>query len=138
MTNQALEAQKTYYQRHKEKIKEKKRLFQLENPDKRYLANKKYQEQNKEKIRFWLKKSRLKRMYGITIEDYDCIFNKQQGKCACCGILNENLTKELSVDHCHETGKIRGLLCHNCNTALGLIKDNVDVLKQMLIYISTN
>lgn len=64
---------------------------------------------NAEKAR----EAHLKRTYGITIEDYNRILKEQSGKCAVCG--KPPKTMRLAVDHCHKTGKIRGLLCSYCN-----------------------
>ena len=67
------------------------------------------------------RKDNLKHRYGITEEQYDQMFKKQNGKCAICNQISE---KALSVDHCHDTGKIRGLLCGNCNRGIGCLKDD--------------
>lgn len=57
--------------------------------------------------------------YGITQEDYDRMFDNQKGCCAICGIHQSKLKQKLHVDHCHNTGKVRKLLCRNCNIHLG-------------------
>ena len=49
--------------------------------------------------------------------------------------MHDTVKSTLNVDHCHETGKIRGLLCHNCNRALGLFKDNVEFLERAILYL---
>ncbi len=64
-------------------------------------------------------KSRLKNLYGITVEDYNLMFVKQQGCCGICGVHQSNFKKALAVDHNHVTGTVRGLLCICCNTKLG-------------------
>lgn len=76
----------------------------------------------------------LQQKYGISIEVYESWLSKQNGKCACCGSLNAFTPKSsrgnFVVDHCHVTGKIRGLLCFNCNTAIGKLGDvSVGVFK---------
>lgn len=70
--------------------------------------------------------------YGISANDYNDIFSHQKGVCAIC--WRKQSTK-LHVDHCHTTGVVRGLLCGNCNRALGLMKDNVDFLSKAIIYL---
>lgn len=77
-----------------------------------------------------------KRNYGITLEDYNKMLQEQQNSCAICGIESSLASKgKLFVDHCHTTNKIRGLLCHHCNTMLGLAKDNIDVLQKSIEYL---
>lgn len=61
----------------------------------------------------------------------------QNGSCAICG-KKETESKKLVVDHNHKTGKVRGLLCHSCNTALGLVKEDIEILKKMIKYIEEN
>ena len=76
----------------------------------------------------------LKRRYGITQEDFDRLVAGQEGKCAICQTLPSGI-KPWHVDHNHATGKIRGVLCHHCNTGLGNLKDNVAVLKRAIAYL---
>lgn len=85
----------------------------------------------------------LVKKYGITIDDFDDILAIQDGACAVCSCPEERRNpsgtiKRLVVDHDHDTGKVRGLLCHNCNIALGLIHDDQDVLRAMLGYLGTH
>ena len=53
----------------------------------------------------------------------------------CCLICNKNDEKALCVDHCHKTGKVRGLLCNKCNKALGLFNDNIELIKVAASYL---
>lgn len=81
--------------------------------------------------------SKYKRQYGITVDDYNRMLATQNDGCGICGVKTPgNRTKHFHVDHCHSTGKVRGLLCHKCNRALGLFSDNVDVLLQAAKYLS--
>ena len=77
--------------------------------------------------------------YGITLAQYDEILAVQDGKCAICG-NGKSVRKEkefpLSVDHDHETGRIRGLLCHNCNVALGSLRNSVPLLQKAITYLT--
>src|SRR5690606_16165725 len=70
--------------------------------------------------------------YGLTPDDYDKMFRDQDGACATCGLVSD---RSLDVDHCHETGRVRGLLCNNCNRALGHAKDDPKVLRRMAEYL---
>ena len=84
----------------------------------------------------------LKRVYGITLDDYERMHYEQSGLCAICGsegfLMKECHSIKLVVDHCHATGKVRGLLCHNCNRALGLLKDNVPNLQAAINYLRSS
>ncbi len=82
----------------------------------------------------------LRSKYNITLEEYNKMFWEQNGKCAICdneeSIIDPktNKAKKLSVDHCHETGRIRGLLCGNCNRGIGLLNHNVKLIKKAALY----
>lgn len=85
---------------------------------------------------YYGRSSHLKRSYGITEEDYSTLLSKQKYMCFGCGIQHQDNKKErLFVDHDHTTGKVRGLLCHHCNIALGSVKDNVETLKKLITYL---
>lgn len=71
------------------------------------------------------KRAALKR-YGLSLEGFKEMLKKQNGKCAICDASKNSDGKSLYVDHCHETGKIRGLLCRKCNTGIGLLGDNMN------------
>ena len=82
----------------------------------------------------------LERTYGITAADYAALLVKQDEKCAICGGEGFLMDKEkhkikLVVDHDHSTGQVRGLLCHNCNRALGLFHDNTEHLEAAIHYL---
>jgi hypothetical protein len=81
----------------------------------------------------------LKKQYGITIEDYNKMFLKQNGCCAICNLhileINKGIKKNLCVDHNHETGQVRGLLCDKCNRGIGLLQDNKDILLRAYNYL---
>ena len=83
------------------------------------------------------KRERLHRI-KITPEHYAVLLDKQGGKCRICGVAaGANTRRErLAVDHCHSTGKVRGLLCHRCNTALGLFYDRRESLAAAIEYLA--
>lgn len=89
-----------------------------------------YRINNVEKVKASNRNTKLKRLYGITQEQFLEMSNKQDNKCACCG----SETK-LVVDHNHTTGAIRELLCNNCNTALGLLNEDISIIQQLENYI---
>lgn len=81
----------------------------------------------------------LKRTYKITMELYVKMLEEQKNRCKICGgdgfLMSENHKLKLVVDHCHSSGAIRGLLCHNCNRGLGLFKDSSEVLNKAIQYL---
>jgi hypothetical protein len=82
------------------------------------------------------RRSRFRIEYGITVEEYDEMVVDQGGKCKIC--LNPPVDRCLSVDHDHVTGKVRGLLCSNCNSMLGYAKDNPVLLRRGIDYLLVN
>ena len=81
------------------------------------------------------RRDQLRHRFNLTIGEYDKILEKQQGKCAICGGGKEKQKYKFAVDHCHATGKIRGILCRNCNVGLGFFKDNPRSLTNALTYL---
>lgn len=80
----------------------------------------------------------LKKNFGITVEQYDQMLADQDGRCKICGSDKSTGrwdTGFLCVDHDHETGKIRGLLCSTCNSGLGMFKDNLPILESAVKYL---
>ena len=77
----------------------------------------------------------IARKYKITLKQYDDILKSQNKSCAICGISVTMLKRNICVDHCHKTGKVRGLLCGNCNSTIGYAKDNIDVLNNAIKYL---
>ena len=101
-----------------------------------YCANwgeyKKREQTSERKEYHW--ETNIKKKYGIDSVSYYKLLEEQNGVCAICFstcVLNE----KLSVDHCHDTGKVRGLLCNNCNTGLGKFKDNIKLLESSVLYL---
>lgn len=72
--------------------------------------------------------------YGITIPEYDKMLKEQGNRCKICEDENKN-GEHFCVDHCHTSGKIRGLLCARCNKALGKFKDNIKILEKAIQYL---
>lgn len=83
---------------------------------------------------FW-----LKHRYGISLEEYQKMLINQDGKCAICDRIDSGKkgNKAFCVDHCHKTGKVRGLLCMPCNRSLGQFKDDSSVLRKAADYIDS-
>lgn len=136
--------QREYELLNKEKIAERKRIYWQLN-GKRLTENRRTEEY-KERQREYRKKridddpdyrqhGQLKYLYGISIEKYNEMFAEQKGCCSICGKHQSILKKRLGVDHCHKTGIIRGLLCLNCNHALGKFEDDPKIINGALNYL---
>lgn len=104
-------------------------MFNKKEYDKNWKLN------NKEKVKFEKKKYRHK-LYNFTYDDYLKIRDKQENLCGICGKNTENNGRDLAIDHCHKTGKVRGLLCVKCNRGIGLFDDDLRLLKKAILYLS--
>lgn len=111
------------------------------NPDAVKRAAKKWAESNPVRRKEIAYNSKLKAKYGIEFSDYQAMLERQDGRCAICegegGIGNSDVAP-LFVDHCHATGKIRGLLCMKCNSGLGYFEDKADRMKNAIAYLGKN
>jgi len=94
-----------------------------------------WRKDNIEKCTAHARKSNLKIKFKMSIEDYNALLDSQNGKCSLCNKTPEENGKALSVDHNHKTGKVRGLLCDNCNKGIGFLKENTEILQKAIKYI---
>jgi len=98
--------------------------------------NRNRRKENPEHVADIERRSKFKRQYGITLEDYNRMLDKQDGGCGICSSkVAGNRTKYFAVDHCHTTQKVRGLLCTKCNRGLGLFNDNTERLLNAVNYL---
>jgi hypothetical protein len=96
--------------------------------------NREWYRANRKRVAAISRKSNLKTGYGMTLDQYESLLQRQGGKCEIC--KNAASTgKRLVVDHCHVTGRIRGLLCSRCNLAIGMFKDSIDALAAAIEYL---
>ncbi len=116
-------------------------------PDNRAKRSKEYEKAkfNTEHSEYLTRKSvrRLKTEYGLTPQDIDELIKSQDGVCAICrgskpAVVKKYNKNGLCIDHCHQTGKIRGLLCSLCNLGLGAFKDDIESLSAAVIYLKNN
>jgi hypothetical protein len=77
----------------------------------------------------------LKKHYGMTVAEYERLYEMQKGCCACCGVHSSKFKRGLHVDHHHESGQIRGLLCTQCNPGLGYFEDSIEKLQKAIRYL---
>ena len=118
-----------YRAEHPEEARARHKKYHAEHHEEHCAYNKKHYAEHREEARAIA----LMRNYGITIEEYDNMFAAQNGICAICGKPQNG--KRLFVDHNHETDKVRGLLCQNCNIALGHMGDDAQLLIKAIDYL---
>lgn len=121
----------------------------------RKCKNREYQKvwsaRNKERVKSYNNKESRRRAnrkttagrYGLTVDEYESMYSAQGGVCAICHKPetvkgNNGEIKMLAIDHNHETGKVRGLCCNNCNRAIGLLGDDVEVMLNAIEYIRSD
>ena len=124
--------QKAYRERTKERRSQQGKA-RYEASKQQVLATRKTQYQvNKERHRA----ASIKKLYGLTPEEWNALFEQQKGQCAICGNdFDMNKSKFIQVDHCHDTGVIRGLLCTKCNVGLGAFGDSLEMLLKAVQYL---
>jgi hypothetical protein len=117
----------------KECTKASSRRWLAANLDRKKETRKEWAKRNPERQREIARKAAL-RKYGLAVEDFHNLVRIQENKCACC---EDTFTRTPHVDHNHETGEVRGLLCSNCNTMLGQAKDDPNRLEAGVAYLQT-
>jgi hypothetical protein len=117
-----------YQRKNRARISAQKRLYTAKN---KTAFNKKcrdWHHANPEKV-----KANALRKYGMTLREFEYWLFSQKGLCAIC----ELPMKRVTVDHSHKSGRVRGLLCSTCNTGIGMLRDNPDVMRKAATYVET-
>jgi hypothetical protein len=144
-------ATKAWTEKNKEKFNASRKAWAKKNAIKLKEYHKAYYQANQERIKSQKKEYRarcgivydnqrryanhLKQNFGLTVQDFNRLSKLQNGCCAICG---EQPKRKLHVDHCHTTGKIRGLLCQRCNMGLGNFCDSPELLVKAIAYLGKN
>lgn len=100
--------------------------------------NKKWRLDNLEYAKLRDKKNNLTKKFNITLDEFEKLRASQNNGCAICSKIRSSSKKDLCVDHCHQTGKIRGLLCDNCNRGIGLLRDSIPLLLKAITYLENS
>jgi hypothetical protein len=144
-----VEAQKRYYEKNADKVRERRRKYYEENrelesqrrkadyaknAEKRRAASQKWRAENREKFLEGTRKQNLKK-YGLTPEAWTELFTSQGNRCDCCGTEDPKHKNGWFVDHCHQSGGTRSIICHACNSALGHVNDNITHLQALIAYL---
>jgi hypothetical protein len=128
-------AQDKYYQTHKDLCNARSVAWKEANREKtREYARSTRAKWGKEIVSEKRRQQNLKQ-YGLTIESYNEMVINQGGVCKICLLAPTGRKKNLCVDHCHVTGKVRGLLCDSCNRAIGLLGDDTNLLAKAIEYL---
>ncbi len=152
----AAAAHARYQNAHKDYLDERRRAWGIENRERKRSLEKRWLQENRDRanaverkrrerkrnedpqaVALQRKKWRLRSMYGMSIGDYDLLLKAQDYACAICFDPAEK-PFDFHVDHDHDTGKVRGLLCKRCNPMLGLARDSQGVLAGAIEYLNLN
>jgi hypothetical protein len=132
-----------YYQKHRDGLLETAKEYRSrpEVKEQRQGYMKEWYQENREEVLETMKSPKgrdvtLRRKYGITYQDFERMLEEQANCCAICGSNKPRGNRGVfAVDHCHTTGKVRGLLCSFCNAALGLLQERIETLEAAIVYL---
>lgn len=96
-----------------------------------------YRERHKERDRQKSRLNHVRKLYGLTAEEYETLRAAQENRCAICKKEPHN-RRRLHVDHCHTTGKVRALLCHYCNVGIGALREDPEIFRQAIMYLESH
>lgn len=143
LTQEQRDANKKYYRRWRKENPTYDKLYRARDPEKRKKQKRAEYHRNKKVYQEWgrtpfgrrsRKSSDLKKMYGITLDFWERMFELQDKRCAICKSLEPGGVN-WHTDHDHTTNKVRGILCHHCNLLLGNARDNISVLEESIMYL---
>jgi len=131
------EFQKQYMKKYRQMIgyKERKKIYNDRERKQEWYEKRRYSK--KQRVR--QRKTRLRatmKSHGLTIDDWNRMFQEQNGKCAICGEHQSEIKQRFCVDHCHKKGIVRGLLCHKCNRGIGFLRDDIENLRCAILYLN--
>ena len=126
----------------KARKRETNRAWREANKEHRQNYMRDYRAKNKDKLsayyfnkKEWMRDYNREKKYGLTAEAWDALFEAQGRSCAVCQSTDPRAKRGWHVDHCHETGAVRGILCAGCNTGLGHFRDDIDALSKAIAYL---
>lgn len=127
-----------YRKTHREMYRKAAKKWAAKNMKKRTIYGKQYRDVHRKEEIKREKNNKLKLRYGITLAQYNSLFKEQKGCCAICGTHQDNLKRGLAVDHNHNTGMIRALLCSNCNLLVGNSGEDIGILNNVIKYLKNH
>lgn len=138
---QTLEEKRAYEKEYNNSPERKLYMKEYRKPEERRVKERASGREYKKRNLDTQKNGHLKRGFGITLEDFNNMLESQNSVCAICNCPESKVFKktgkivDMCVDHCHKTGKVRGLLCWGCNTSLGKFKDSIENLQNAINYL---
>jgi hypothetical protein len=132
-----------------EQARENARVYRANNRDRKNAHERKRRAERGEQVRAYHReyyrknrtvfaatgwRNHLRKKYGLTLEQYDALFENQGSRCAICACTEPRGNKWV-VDHCHDTGKVRGITCNSCNTGMGGFADTAALLRKAADYL---
>lgn len=118
--------------KHPERYRDSKRRWYARNRLRSFQKNREWKARNPDRVRELNRWAHLKHTFGLSKSEYESLLSLQGGVCAIC---KNPKRKRLCVDHRHSDGKIRGLLCHGCNNALGNFDENIIIVRRLIEYL---
>ena len=125
------------YQQQPKRVAYKKKWFEA-NKERHAEQQRARYRANPEKYRQYFRNHRIKKVYSLSEREYAEMVIRQGGKCGICGKEPSGEwhgDRSLNIDHCHATGKLRGLLCNKCNRAIGILGDTVESIERVMSYL---
>ena len=119
----------------KQRARERAKAWREANPERHKARQEKCRKANPEKYKATNRRNHLRRRFGITPEKYEEMLQWANYSCEICGVHMSEEKQSLAVDHCHETGKLRGLLCKTCNSAIARLGDTYETVKRATDYL---
>lgn len=127
--------QRKWYARNRAGQRNRCKHYRETTLDARHAYDKEYRTKNRETILKRGRNNHYKSKYGITLDQRDAMLVAQGNACKTCGSKDPGNKRGWQVDHCHATGKVRGVLCHPCNTGIGLARENIETLRNWISYL---
>jgi hypothetical protein len=122
---------RAYRELHKKDYNDRAKAWASANPERVRERRQKWKTKHPERYQRLARQCHLQKKYGISLEDQDQLLIQQGHRCAIC----QQILTEIHIDHNHETGRVRGILCRGCNLGIGFLKEDAAVLKKALRYL---
>jgi hypothetical protein len=120
----------------KDRIKAQQRAWYVANREHTLAKGREWKAKNQARIKAAYRTWYLGERYGLTLEQYTTLHESQEGRCAICREECPLRAKHTHIDHCHRSGRVRGILCHHCNLALGNLREDITRARRLIAYLT--